>query len=68
MSADNKSNFIANIPLEVILNVNATVHRQKHNTHSNKILPSPPVTGVTPVKQLIVVVFPAPLGPRRQNN
>ena len=32
------------------------------------ILPSPPVTGVIPVKQLIAVVFPAPLGPSRQNN
>ena len=31
-------------------------------------LPSPPVTGEMPVKQLIVVVFPAPFGPRRQNN
>ena len=33
-----------------------------------RALPSPPVTGVIPVKQLITVVFPAPFGPRRQNN
>lgn len=33
-----------------------------------KQLPSPCVTGVMPVKQLIVVVFPAPLGPRRQKS
>lgn len=31
-------------------------------------LPSPPVTGEMPIKQLIVVVFPAPFGPRRQNS
>lgn len=32
------------------------------------ILPSPLVTGVIPVKQLIAVVFPAPFGPSRQNS
>lgn len=31
-------------------------------------LPSPAVTGAMPVKQLINVVFPAPLGPKRQNS
>lgn len=33
-----------------------------------KLLPFPRVTGIIPVKQLITVVFPAPFGPRRQNN
>ena len=36
--------------------------------HANLLLPSPPVTGVSPVRQLITVVFPAPFGPRRQNS
>lgn len=31
-------------------------------------IPSPPVMGVMPVRQLMEVVFPAPFGPRRQNN
>jgi len=42
--------------------------KQKQEKSASFILPSPPVTGNKPVKQLIVVVFPAPLGPRRQNN
>jgi hypothetical protein len=29
---------------------------------------SPPLGGSTPVRQLMVVVLPAPLGPSRQNN
>lgn len=33
-----------------------------------KLLPFPRVTEIIPVKQLITVVFPAPFGPRRQNN
>ena len=31
-------------------------------------VPSPLVTVEMPVKQLIMVVFPAPFGPRRQNS
>lgn len=39
----------------------------KHQHKKNRI-PSPSVTGVIPVKQLIAVVFPAPFGPRRQKS
>jgi hypothetical protein len=35
---------------------------------NERYIPSPPVIGVIPVRQLIVVVLPAPLGPRRQNS
>jgi hypothetical protein len=38
------------------------------NASRKSKLPSPAVIGVIPVRQLIVVVFPAPLGPRRQNS
>ena len=43
------------------------VHQEKRFKEQG-VLPSPLVTGVMPVKQLIAVVFPAPLGPRRQNS
>lgn len=31
-------------------------------------IPSPEVVGMMPVRQLIVVVFPAPLGPNKQKS
>lgn len=45
---------------------NFSINELKKNDAT--VLPSPPVNGVMPVKQLIAVVFPAPFGPSRQNN
>lgn len=56
------------MPHNFIFNPNKNGTDKKQTQSQRRLLPSPPVTGVMPVKQLIVVVFPAPLGPRRQNN